>query len=92
MENEDITAVILQVLRNELLMDHLKRADINVCHRLGGKRRDRQGNDIERPIICKFMSRSVKREIKQTCLDTRVERGQRYGTSYSKNNAEHHYQ
>ena len=68
-DNENTTDIILQVLRNTLFMDDLRKSDINVCHRLGGKRRDRKGNLIERPIICKFISRSVKREIKQTCLD-----------------------
>ena len=68
-DNENTTDIIIQVLRQTLFMDDLRRSDINVCHRLGGKRKDRRGNLVDRPIICKFMSRSVKRDIKQACLD-----------------------
>ena len=72
-DNEDTTSVILQVLRHVLFMHDIRRSDINVCHRLGGRRKDRKGNSLERPIICKFISRSVKREVKQSCLDLKPE-------------------
>ena len=68
-DDENSTDVIIKVLRQVLFMHDLTRSDINVCHRLGGKRKDSRGNFIDRPIICKFISRTVKREIKQSCLD-----------------------
>ena len=68
-EHENTSDVIIKVLRQTLFMNNISRSDINVCHRLGGRRRDSKGNPIERPIICKFISRTVKREIKQSCLD-----------------------
>ena len=68
-ENENTTDIILQVLRQTLFMNELRRSDINVCHRLGARRKERRGYFIDRPIICKFISRSVKRDVKQSCLD-----------------------
>ena len=41
----------------------LDAADISVCHRLGPKTPNR-----ERPIICKFLSRSVKDDMKHACI------------------------
>ena len=62
---ENVTDIVLQFLREELFVN-LRPGDISVCHRLGMKKP--QGN---RPIICKFISRSVKSDIKQRCLELR---------------------
>ena len=60
---ENVTEMVLDFLRQELFL-HLSPRDINVCHRLGRKKLNHK-----RPIICKFISRTVKTEIKQRCLD-----------------------
>ena len=60
---ENVTEIVPKLLREELFIT-LRPGDISVCHRLGKKKP--QGN---RPIICKFISRSVKSDIMQRCLE-----------------------
>ena len=59
---ENVAEIIVHLVRSDLFLP-LSLCDISVCHRLGPK-----SDGKERPIICKFLSRSVKDDIKYACV------------------------
>ena len=65
MKNENVAEIIVRLVRTDLFLP-LSLCDISVCHRLGARNLDK-----ERPIICKFVSRSIKDDVKHACVSMR---------------------